>query len=75
MGGGGDSVGRVVGRHVARVRVSLVLSTVSTLPCYDPLVPVSGSLSLSWLRVSMCEPLPQATACSLPVPPTRVKLK
>ena len=24
--GGGDSVGRVVGRHVARVRVSLVLS-------------------------------------------------
>ena len=71
--GGGDSVGCVISRHVARVRVSLVLSTVSTRPCYDPLVPVSGSLS--WLRVSMCEPLPQATACSLPVPPTRVKLK
>ena len=71
--GGGDSVGCVISRHVARVRVSLVLSEQS--PSYDPLVPVSGSLSLSWLRVSMCEPLPQATACSLPVPPTRVKLK
>ena len=72
--GGGDSVGCVISRHVARVRVSLVLSEQS--PSYDPLVPVSGSLSLSLGSApQVCEPLPQATACSLPVPPTRVKLK
>ena len=69
MGDRGDSVGRVVGRHVARVRVSLVLSTVSTLPCYDPLVPVSGSLSLGSASqcVSHClKPLPALYLFLLP---------